>query len=111
MPLSDRQKESIRDAIAQTQVEVAPSGTANVQVQFGADLRPFLTEAARRRGISLSGYMRRAAFAFVAADLGADPRDLFAMDLPLKYGPAPDDTDRDIDGERFGRWEVGGHGA
>ena len=73
-------------------------------------VHPFLVRAAQLRGISISGYIRRATMARVGADLGIDPVELFQMDsaiTPLGKGGNPRHPDRDLDGALYGRWEVG----
>lgn len=73
------------------------------RVAFSIDVHPFLVRAAQLRGISISGYIRRATMARVAADLGLPARDLFRIDSAIR---ARGGADRDLDGERWGRWEV-----
>ncbi len=80
------------------------------RVGFSLDVHPFLLRAAQARGISLSGYVRRATMAHVALDLGLDPIELFKMDLglaPLGKGGDRWQSDKDLDGEKYGTWEVG----
>lgn len=74
---------------------------------FAAAVQPLLVEAARRRGISIAGYIRRATMAFVAKDLGLDPIEVFAQDMaPAPYQRGGAHSDRDLDGKRFGQWKV-----
>lgn len=77
------------------------------RVGFHPDAHIFLVRAARKRGISLSGYIRRATMAVVAMDLGLEARDLFGLDAAItpigRIGAPPT---RDLDGELYGRWEV-----
>jgi len=80
------------------------------RAHFSVEAHPFLVQAAQRRGISISGYVRRATMARVAADLGIDPIELFKLDsaiTPLGQGGNPRHPDRDLDGALYGRWEVG----
>lgn len=80
------------------------------RIHFSVEVHPFLVLAAQQRGISISGYIRRATMARVAADLGIDPTKLFLLDsaiTPLGQGGNPRHPDRDLDGEKYGRWEVG----
>lgn len=84
------------------------SDTANIsRVGMGTQAHVFLVQAAKARGISISGYIRRATLAHVAMDLGMEATDLFALDLAItpigRRGSLPD---RDLDGEMYGRWEV-----
>jgi hypothetical protein len=84
------------------------SDTAHIsRVGFSVDAHPFLVRAAKARGISISGYIRRATLAHVAADLGMDPLDLFALDAaitPIGRRGAP--PSRDLDGILYGDWGV-----
>lgn len=87
------------------------SHLANVsRVGFGVDVHPWVVRAARQRGISIAGYIRRSTLALVSLDLGVDLRDLLERDVaPAPFGErtnrwAP--GDRDLDGERYGHWEV-----
>lgn len=77
------------------------------RVGFSPDVHPYLVRAARARGITIAGYIRRAVMAHVALDLGLEARDLFELDLAIR---APDGgprlRSRDLDGELYGRWEV-----
>lgn len=76
------------------------------RIAFSRDVQPYLVKAANQRGISLSGYIRRATMAHVALDLGMEATDLFEIDLQINAGDGPNKLTRDLDGERFGRWEV-----
>lgn len=77
------------------------------RIHFSADVHPFLVRAAQRRGISISGYIRRATMARVALDLGLDPISLFTLDSAIApIGKGGGVADRDLDGEKYGRWEV-----
>lgn len=83
------------------------SQTANIsRVGFSANVQPHLVRAAKRRGISISGYIRRATMAVVAMDLGFKATDLFDSDVmitPVGRNGAPS---KDLDGTLYGRWEV-----
>lgn len=84
------------------------SDTAHIsRVGLTVQAHHFLVRAARRRGISISGYIRRATLAFVAADLGMKPEELFELDsgiTPIGRRGAP--ASKDLDGELYGKWEV-----
>ena len=108
-------KSMIRDQVAVTSAEAREksNGTSAAQrltrVGFSLAVHPYLLRAARQRGISLSGYVRRATMAHVALDLGLDPVDLFKLDAaiaPISRGGDRWRPDRDLDGELYGRWEV-----
>lgn len=76
------------------------------RVAFSVAAHPFLVRAAAKRGISLSGYIRRATMAFVARDLGLNQLDLFEIDAgvtPVGRRGAPS---KDLDGALYGTWEV-----
>lgn len=104
-------RDMVKDAVAAKGAETATkhrgaSGTANIsRVGFSRLAHPFLVRAARKRGISISGYIRRATMAVVAVDLGIDPRKIFEVDTgitPLgRIGSAPS---KDLDGELYGPW-------
>jgi hypothetical protein len=80
------------------------------RVGLSTDAHPFLVEAARKRGISLTGYIRRATMAHVAMDLGLEAVDLFDKDLSIApIGRRGGPPTKDLDGERYGRWEVQPH--
>ena len=82
---------------------------ANVPWQF----KSLLTMAARRRGISVSGYVRRALSAFVANDLGMPLEDVLKeLPYPAPHGTVGaqwvhnDLTPQDHDtGEGYGDWK------
>jgi hypothetical protein len=103
----------VRDAVAARAAETAAhhrgaSQYAHIsRVGLSVEAHPFLVEAARKRGISISGYIRRATMALVAMDLGLQATDLFEKDIaitPIGRRGAP--PSRDIDGALYGRWEV-----
>jgi hypothetical protein len=79
------------------------------RVGFSTLAHPFLVEAARTRGISLSGYIRRAVLSWAAHDLGLDRIHLFSLDAGItpigRVGSAPT---KDLDETIYGRWEVQG---
>lgn len=87
------------------------SNHANIsRVGFGIDVHPWVVRAARARGISIAGYIRRSTLAMVALDLDLNLRDLLERDVaPSPFGERTSrwaDGDRDLDGERYGRFEV-----
>lgn len=84
------------------------SGTANIsRVGFGVEAHPYIVRAAKLRGISISGYIRRATAAMAALDLGIDPREIFEKDTKIapigRIGRVPS---KDIDGEFYGLWDI-----
>lgn len=77
-----------------------------VRVQNSATM--LIRDAAARREMSVSAYLRRAGIAFAAYDLGLDLAELLKDEPPtrLKYdGPRADRTEA---GEGHGRWRIGG---
>lgn len=122
--MSARGGSSWRDVIAD-QVAVSAAETKGNRGGSGADIRlthmhlsveahPFLVRAAQARGISISGYARRAVLAHVALDLGLEAVDLFKLDgriAPLGSGGGSPLTSRDLDGQMYGRWEVEARGT
>lgn len=113
--MADGWRDIVRDAVAARAAEArkrsrGASQTAHIsRVGFSVEAHPFLVRAAHLRGMSISGYIRRATMTLVAKDLGIDPKEIFAVDTPLtppgKAGRWH--STRDLDGELFGRWEVG----
>jgi hypothetical protein len=82
------------------------------RVGFAVDAHVFLVRAAKRRKISLSGYIRRATMAQVAADLGMDPRELFELDAAITpIGRRGSTPTKDLDGELYGLWGCQGDTA
>lgn len=104
-------KDMVRDGVEAKAAETATrnrgaSDTANIsRVGFARLAHVYLVQAAKKRGISISGYIRRATLAVVAVDLGMDPRDLFEKDAGItpigRIGAKPS---KDLDGELYGRW-------
>lgn len=109
-------KEMTLDAVNAQAAETAKTSRSGSQyahisrVGFSPDAQRFLVEAARARGISIAGYIRRATLAHVALDLGLKATDLFQLDnsvAPLGVGgPGRGRGIRDLDGDLWGRWEV-----
>lgn len=106
---------TIRDQAAVNAAKARENGSgshlANIsRVGFSVDVHPWVVRAARQRGISIAGYIRRSTLAMVALDLGVELRDLLERDVaPAPFGErtnrwAP--GDRDLDGEKYGHWEV-----
>ncbi len=84
------------------------SDHANIsRVGFGSEAHPYIVRAAKKRGISVSGYIRRATAAMAALDLGLDPKEIFEKDVAItpigRIGAKPS---KDLDGELYGTWEV-----
>lgn len=83
-----------------------------VRAVWDTQFRPFLDEAARRRGMSMAGYCRRAICAFVAHDLGIEPTELSKMmTVPAPYQThggtfASKRVDDDMAG--YGKWIING---
>jgi len=110
----DGWRDIARDAVAARAAEArknSPSGsqTANIsRVGFSVEAHPYLVRAAKQRGMSISGYIRRATMALVAMDLGIDPVEIFEVDTPLTPpGMAGRwHSTQDLDGELFGQWKV-----
>lgn len=110
-------RDIIRDQVAvraaETRAKSNAGSSADIRlsrIHFSVDVHPFLVRAAQQRGISISGYIRRATMARVAADLGIDPIQLFEMDSAIRPLGTRDDrrrAERDLDGALYGRWEVG----
>lgn len=83
---------------------------SNTNHQYGIPMhwmfRIYLRRAAQERGISMSGYVRRALAVFIARDLGMSYEELCALNRkPLAFG----DVGRrglaqQDDGEGFGDW-------
>lgn len=104
-----------RVAVAAADTRANSTGTSADQrftrVAFSLAAHPYLLRAARARGISLSGYTRRATLARVADDLGMDPQQLFLLDNAIapfgKGGNGGHHREFDLDGTLYGRWEVG----
>lgn len=106
-------RDLVNDAIAVRAAEVrekSPGASNYVRISrvgFSVAAHVPLVRAAKMRGISLAGYIRRATLAFVAHDLGLNPIDLFEMDLGIK--PRRGDrglASKDLDGALYGKWEV-----
>lgn len=109
-------RDMVRDAVDARAAETAvrsprASQYAHIsRVGFSPDAHGFLVRAAKARGISLAGYIRRATLAHVALDLGLTATDLFRLDNAVSPagggGNARWHGTRDLDGEMWGRWEV-----
>jgi hypothetical protein len=101
--------ELLEDAVAQaTDTRAARSAgkTESLAVRLGAGNRTLLKEAARQRGISMEGYLRRAVMAFLVADLGLDWDIVMASEPSTAgFGKEPRSGRREH-GQGYGRWEV-----
>lgn len=112
--MADGWRDIVRDAVAARAAEARKNSTRGSQtahisrVGFSTEAHPYLVRAAKARGMSVSGYIRRATMALVAMDLGIDPIEIFAVDTPLTPpgGAGRWHSTQDLDGELFGRWEV-----
>lgn len=96
-------------AVRGAEVRKRNPGASNVahisRVGFSVDAHRFLVQAVRRRGISISGYIRRATLAQVAKDLGLNPVDLFALDVGIQpVGRTGARASKDLDGALYGKW-------
>lgn len=113
MGRGDGWRDVIRDAVTVKAAETASRNRAASdkirisRVGFLPAFHVFLVRAAKRRGISVAGYIRRAVAALVAMDLELDVRDLIELDAAVtpigKNGTRPT---KDLDGALYGRWEV-----
>lgn len=94
-----------------------PKGKSNKMLSVGANVswqfKALLSMAAKRRGISIAGYVRRALAAFIATDLEMSLEDVLKeASFPSPYGVAngqwmrddiaPGDHDT---GEGYGDWK------
>lgn len=99
----------LEDAVAQVsdiRMNRSAGRTESLAVRLGPAGRPLLKEAARQRGISMEGYLRRAVMAFLVADLGLD-WDTVMADEPSVCGfGAEPRTGRRVAGAGYGRWEA-----
>lgn len=109
----DGWKQQVKDSVAVKAAETVArhSGSSAVahisRVGISTKAHPFLVRAARARGISISGYIRRATLAMVALDLGLEATDLFELDVAIApIGRTGEKPSRDLDGALYGRWEV-----
>lgn len=106
-------RDVVRDAVDSRAAESATrnrgaSATANIsRVGFGVEANPYIVRAAKKRGISVSGYIRRSTAAMAALDLGIDPREIFEKDVAItpigRIGARPS---KDLDGELYGLWDI-----
>lgn len=82
-----------------------PRTTFHYRVPFAILLR----EAAKARGISISGYVRRAVAAFIAYDTGKDVRDILVhAPGPTAYGRIASNLHQKTfdDSTGFGLWRI-----
>jgi hypothetical protein len=81
-----------------------------VLATFDIEMKALLTEAARRRNISMAGYARRAIAAFIAHDLGIAYEDVTKYcALPTEFratAGAGRSTKLNDDGEGHGLWQI-----
>ena len=89
-------------------VETSPAwdrGNTKLVASFRSPAPSLVREAAARRGVTVSGFVRRATLAMVAQTLGMDYLDVVAADptiqLAGEYFPAPDPS-----GRIGGPWEI-----
>lgn len=80
-----------------------------VLATFDTEMKVLLTEAARRRGISMAGYSRRAIAAFISYDLGIPFEDITKFcALPTEFRVVG--TGRSVklndDGQGYGKWQI-----
>lgn len=85
-----------------------------VRVDFDTPFRVYLDEACMRRGLSFSGYARRALAAFIAYDLGVPITEVlkhtaypleYHPDIPRWNGAAHKTSDN---GTGYGEWRITG---
>jgi hypothetical protein len=77
------------------------------RVGFPIALHELIAQAAKRRNVSIAGYMRRSILSWVARDLGLNLRDLILADRPpARFGEASAVDGRDEDFTVFGSWEM-----
>lgn len=106
-------RQLVKDTVAQRADEArersrGTSATNRIsRVGFAVRAHFFLVQAAKKRGISISGYIRRATMTQVALDLDIPQLDLFETDAAItpigKTGTLPS---KDLDGALYGRWGV-----
>lgn len=112
MAAGDGWRDIIRDGVAARAADARKNSPGGSQTQhisrvgFSVDAHPYLVRAAQARGMSISGFIRRATMAVVAADLGIDPEEIFLLDTPVTPPGLSGrwQSTRDLDGELFGQW-------
>lgn len=77
-----------------------------VQSLMDETYRPLIAEAAKKRGIPVSHYYRRALLAFVAYDLGIDFLELAKFEPPIRESETL--PPRRLEGRGFGKWKIRG---
>jgi hypothetical protein len=98
--VSDDWKERVLDAVGDD--KEAPKFL--VQSVMADEYRPLLIAAAKKRGVPLAVYYRRAVLAFVAHDLGIDFIELAQFEPAIA---AEGLTPRKFGGKGFGKWRIG----
>jgi hypothetical protein len=102
-----RDQAAARSHDTKTRTRGASDSAHISRVGFLIAAHRFLVIAARKRGISISGYIRRATLAVVAMDLGLEAVDLFELDAGITpIGRVGSKPTKDLDGALYGRWEV-----
>lgn len=100
-------RDSINVAATESSKHRGASAHAHIsRVGFTVKAHWYLIKAARKRHISISGYIRRATLAMVALDLEMKATDLFELDggiMPIERNGPPS---KDLDGKLYGRWEI-----
>ncbi len=106
-------RDVVRDAVTTRAAEVATNNRAASdkirisRVGFAPLVHPFVVRAARRRNISIAGYIRRATLALAAMDLGMDVEELLEKDAAVTpFGNSGARPSKDLDGARHGFWGV-----
>lgn len=74
-----------------------------IQSIMADEYRPLLVRAAKKRGVPLAVYYRRAVLAFVAYDLGIDFLELAQFEPAIA---ADGLTPRKFGGKGFGKWRI-----
>lgn len=106
-------RDVVKDAVSSRAAESATrnrgaSAVAHIsRIGFAVGAHVYIVRAAKKRGISISGYIRRATAAMAALDLGIDPREIFEKDAAItpigRIGARPS---KDLDGELYGLWDI-----
>lgn len=77
-------------------------------INYPASLFPLLVEAARRRGMSVTAYQRRAVLAFAVWDLGLDWMHELEDEGPIAPPEGQVISREPARGRGFGRWKITG---
>lgn len=95
--------------MVQQKLDQPPGETRSSSFRTNAALDRLINEAARRRGLSTTAYIRRAAAAIATFDLEASWEDAMADEPGFGlYGERPGRAVIRPDGHGFGPWQVTG---